>query len=424
MRSSCLAVLILLGCSGASNPPPATIDAAGPADAATPVEVAIDVSDDAGQDAGEDEPVTPPNPLKALAIPAIMPSWTVVVPATVNGTEASFLLDTGAGPLALTPELAKTLGKKTIATFAFAGHTFTDVTFIQHDLTLVSGLLGVTLSGNLGRQHLGDRVIAIDYKKATVYPLDAWTDDLDFGPHVAGGFAAVDLTPAKNHILVVMARFEGLTEDTAVIVDTGTNSALISETLFDELPIEEDGRKVLKGSTAVAGGIGAESDIVRVRTCTVGGQVAHRMWASVGSDSYFKGVSFVIGVPVKAILGGAFLREFVAAIDYPGSKLRLAAYTDLGHVQNEFRAVGVEVIRQSEAFQIFNVFAGTDAEAKGIVAGDTVTSLDGAPAAAMTTEEITAHLRGEPGTELSMTLEGKSGPYTVNVTREDLLPDL
>ena len=280
----------------------------------------------------------------------------------------------------------------------------------------------MTLAGNIGYAVLADEVVAIDYRRGRVYPLPAWSDDLDFGPDVAGPFGAQAFRVELGHVLVSAARFEALAEEVPVILDTGTNSAVIGRSLATRLGIGTDGRRVLVGSSAVAGGRTVDTEIVRLRSCAVAGQSARHTWAAIVPDAALGGLA--PGLGAQAILGGTFFREHLVAFDYPAGQIRLAPYTSQDHLFDQFRAVGIELSLEGGSYHVFTVFHGSDALAKGVVPGERLRALDGEPVDPLPLATVLERLRGEPGTSATLTLEGQAGTRTVEVLREDLLPEL
>lgn len=416
--------------AAADTTAPDTGGSADMADSSTPPDTGSGQPDgsaggaDATDTADDTADTAPPGVVPTPAIPVQMPAWTVVLPVKVNGLEPwPFLLDTGSSYFIVTPPLVAQIQGPT-ATVELGGHVFEDIAFTPYALDNASGLLGVELGGIVGYPLMKDLVMAIDSRTQTLYPLETWRDDYDFGDHVAWPFESVPFTLAKGNTLAVQGRFEEMDKDVGVLLDTGTSSAVISQTLFEALGADTDGRTVLLGSKTSGATGEVEAPIVRIRSFGIGTKEATKMWVSVAPDAFFDKVSNLTGQPIYAIVGGGFLREVLAVIDYPATTVRLASYTSLDHVTNEFRSVGVEVIREAGAFHIYTVFTGSDAESKGVAVGDELIELDGAGAASKSTEQVLAVLRGEPGTTVEMKLAHEGNPYSVVVAREDLLPDL
>jgi len=324
----------------------------------------------------------------------------------------------------LDEHLAEEIEGREIPSVEFAGRTQTDVPFGPADLGLASGLLGVELGGLLGYSAFADLALGLDYQEGRVWALDGWTEDQDVGAHVVPPFAELPFELISSAIILAPAQVEGLEGERFFIVDTGTSSAMISRELYEEIDPAGDGRTVLMGSKLIFSSGEADSPIFRLRSFAMGGVAASKMWTSVAPPDFFVALSVAAGVEVEGIVGGTYLRELFTVIDYPNRALRIASYADGSHVSNDFRMVGVEVVRQDEQYSVYTVFEGSDAEAQGVAVGDVLVSLDGQPAAEMDHVDVLALLHGEVGTTLAMTLSHEGQEYSVEVSREDLLPDL
>jgi hypothetical protein len=374
-----------------------------------------------GLDADPETPIDLPSP----SVEASMPFWAVLVPVELNDLPTRhFLVDTGSDGVLLAKNLASEIVDGHVGKILFAGRNYVDVPCKTHDLETASGLLGVEVSGILGYEPLKNGVLAIDYRHKILYHLDDWSDELFFGDDIDGHFTThpLDLLPSK--IIMASARFEDMDEEVNVIIDTGTSSAVISQSVVDALDIEGDGRTILRGSKSVSPIGEMDTPIIRLRSLSIEGSEAGKMWATIHPDSYFDLVERVLGVEVEGIVGGGFLREFLVAIDYSGPSLHLSPYTNLDHIEAEFQMVGVEVLGTDDSFRVYTVFEGSDAEAQGIAIGDQILEIDGTPTSTMSHAEVISTLRGEVGTSLLMRLEHEGSGYEVEVLREDLLPDL
>ncbi len=87
----------------------------------------------------------------------------------------------------------------------------------------------------------------------------------------------------------------------------------------------------------------------------------------------------------------------------------------------EFGAVGMMVKRTDGQIVIDEIMAGMSAESAGLTAGMQVLEVDGIETTDMTLEDFVGLVRGEEGTEVTLTVvEGEDAAYTVTLSRETL----
>jgi carboxyl-terminal processing protease len=86
----------------------------------------------------------------------------------------------------------------------------------------------------------------------------------------------------------------------------------------------------------------------------------------------------------------------------------------------EFGGLGVEVGRENGNIRIISPIDDTPADRAGILAGDLIIRIDGQPLQEMLPEEAATMMRGEPGTDVTITVvrEGLPAPFDVTLTRE------
>ncbi|MCP4692009.1 MAG: S41 family peptidase [Desulfobacterales bacterium] len=88
--------------------------------------------------------------------------------------------------------------------------------------------------------------------------------------------------------------------------------------------------------------------------------------------------------------------------------------------KGRFGGVGVEVGIQDDVLTVITPMPGTPAEKAGLQPGDQVTAIEGEPTQAMNITDVVWKMRGEPGTEVTITVnrEGIDNPFDVDLTRE------
>jgi predicted metalloprotease with PDZ domain len=81
----------------------------------------------------------------------------------------------------------------------------------------------------------------------------------------------------------------------------------------------------------------------------------------------------------------------------------------------ELVGIGVQLTPDGDALDVAKVIPGGGAEAAGIVVGDQVVAVDGAPVSAIGLDGAIARIRGNPGTTVVVTLRraGQMIPVTV-----------
>jgi carboxyl-terminal processing protease len=93
-------------------------------------------------------------------------------------------------------------------------------------------------------------------------------------------------------------------------------------------------------------------------------------------------------------------------------------------LRGNFGGIGAQVARNEDGDVILEPIAGNPAEAAGIVSGDVLLAVDGVPiSATLTVQEIAEMIRGEKGTEVTLTIlhPGATEPVDIVVERGDIL---
>jgi len=145
-------------------------------------------------------------------------------------------------------------------------------------------------------------------------------------------------------------------------------------------------------------------------------------------ESYIKFLkdNYVLEVDYETLIDGAFSGALSALSD-PYS----IYYSPLSGKQapdeavtGEYVGIGVQLEmfdggRLSGKTYVVSVLPGSPAEKAGILGGDIISEVDGKDVTSMLSLEITSLLRGEPGTEVSVTVDrGRNGIHTYTMKRE------
>jgi hypothetical protein len=166
------------------------------------------------------------------------------------------------------------------------------------------------------------------------------------------------------------------------------------------------------------------TNIMRLRSVVVQGIEVKDAVAAAGSkvDELIDNLVIEVGHPVDGLLGAPFLREFYVTIDYPNHTLDLYRYASEAHIHDEYRRVGLDVTGQlapgGASYTVRRVYKGSDAEKKGVVVGERLLSIDGAPLKQLDPVGVDLELLGDVGTSHTLEFNDK----TVDVLVEDLLP--
>jgi hypothetical protein len=209
------------------------------------------------------------------------------------------------------------------------------------------------------------------------------------------------------------------------ILDTGASETAVRQSIYDT--IRADGRGEITGLPIRTVSGNTTASVTRVRTMTVGDATVTNAAVMTIGDTLLDGIQREVGHPIDGLLGGNFLREFMVTVDYPRDTLHLQRYT-AAVVVDEFKRVGVELAVGAGAhrYVVGTVYAGTDAMAKQLSAGDEIVSIDGQaldPLDAVTADGL---LNGTVGASRALELGNAHAAAlantTVDVRVDDLIP--
>jgi carboxyl-terminal processing protease len=86
--------------------------------------------------------------------------------------------------------------------------------------------------------------------------------------------------------------------------------------------------------------------------------------------------------------------------------------------EGAFEGVGMNVEEVERGLRVISVFDGSPADRGGLAPGDVITRVDGRSIAGRSTDEATALIKGEAGTEVALTVvSGDAAPRTVRLER-------
>lgn len=128
---------------------------------------------------------------------------------------------------------------------------------------------------------------------------------------------------------------------------------------------------------------------------------------------------YVEQVDDKTLIENA-VRGMLSGLDPHSSYLDVAQYGDLQASTNgEFGGLGIEVGTQDGFVKVISPIDDTPAAKAGIQAGDLILRLDGRPIKGMSLTDAVKIMRGEPGTNIELTVlrDGQNEPFKVVLTR-------
>lgn len=130
--------------------------------------------------------------------------------------------------------------------------------------------------------------------------------------------------------------------------------------------------------------------------------------------------SYVEPVDDEVLLENA-IRGMLAGLDPHSSYLAATEYDNLQETTTgEFGGLGIEVGQENSYIRVISPIDDTPADRAGIQAGDLIIRIGGQPLQDMLPEEAAGMMRGEPGTDVTITIvrDGEPAPFDLTITRE------
>lgn len=353
--------------------------------------------------------------------PVSFPSLIPVAPVTIDGTTArSYGLDTGSpGTLVDVGSYpGRPLGNGTAAV-GVLGLRVPDVSVQTGNYFAGDGALG----GLVGANVLSAFAFSLDYKGARAWLSDpfaaaALPADLGVGAEVDLPFALI----GADRVLVQIA-IEGHAPVWA-LVDTGATAVTLEPGLVAELG-DAAGRPHLDGLQVITVYGQMDGYWTRVwRVAAADASVDDVEAIVVPGSTLFTALSLETQRPVRALLGGKFLRSFATTIDYQAGMVRLARYLDPTHIDpDEWIGPGFRATLSGVDWTITTVYPGSDAAAKGVLVGDELRMVDGTATTGLPSDAVDALLRDrQVGSSLTVELVRADQTIVVQILVEDLLP--
>ncbi len=121
----------------------------------------------------------------------------------------------------------------------------------------------------------------------------------------------------------------------------------------------------------------------------------------------------------RELLEGA-LSGMVSSLDPHSTFLSAKKFNDMkNQASGQFGGLGIEIIIEKDHINIISPIEDTPAFRAGLKPGDQIVAVEGKPIANMSDIEALKSLRGDPGSEVSVTIyREKQSPFDVKMTRE------
>jgi hypothetical protein len=257
----------------------------------------------------------------------------ILVPSYLNNTGPhNFILDSGATHCLISPQLASNLkihpeseeravgGGGAVQLSRAHAHSVAVGSaqqeniqvIIAHDLEVISAALKVTVDGAIGFNFMKDFCVTLDYQRKVLGFASRSCSSNETG-HAA---SSIPFTLAPSEPLILLHAFANGQGPFQFIVDTAAGRSAVSPTLASRLNVQIE--------KAVVGGIGGLVPMGRAKldSLTVGHASVREHIVVVGE--FLDAISKASGVELDGVIGSNFLNQFLVAIDYPQSRLRLA----------------------------------------------------------------------------------------------------
>ncbi len=353
--------------------------------------------------------------------------------SAIRDTAGEFILDTGAGYLALDEGLGVGLGLERaeargsqsgvalssgpIERMEMAGHAVRGLQpVLLFDASAVRQAVDRPILGLVGRQALGNGCIVIDYS----------SERLIFQPALPGASGADHVVPFEllgDAKIVVRASIGGGRAGD-FILDTGATKCVLFEEQLGRVAPGHRSWRGLEGLSAPTVSGEAAMRLVRLPTLRVGrrGPVVAGVEAGVISGTLGRQLAQVTGRPIVGLIGYSYLERFRLAIDYGGDRLVFTPVPDYQDPRPyEFTTVGLQLARSPRGAEVSAVATGSPAAQAGIAAGDAVLQVDTLAAGRHGVLALMRALEGAAGTTVTLRLARGDSTRTVQLRRRVLL---
>jgi hypothetical protein len=371
-------------------------------------------------------------------IPVTILDALVVVDVTLDGMSGPRLVaDSGAPVVVIDPAMAPAMtvpnGIGTVQRFGVGDVVIESLPVVGTNILGMGGSGALPIAGLMGCTVLCAFTPSFNYRDAQLTLGSGAPDPSNLEPGSSVGFRLLgggegmisgvsgQLTIPASRI-IVQGTLEGMQGN--YMVDTGASVMVIRQSIFNMLL--QDGRGHLRSSDVSMFGI-STSTIARLKSFSLGSVEVMGIIAAedVSGDMLLDGIGKEVGLQIDGLVGGTFLREFYATLDYSKRSLGLKRYSSLDFLTDEGVRVGIAVVSQPGAHgRVQVVYPNTDAAAQGVSPGDIVSQIDGQDVSSLDDAAISSRLIGKLGTSHTILFGcpgcgGFQGTKTIKV--DDLL---
>ncbi len=344
----------------------------------------------------------------------------------LNGRPFALLLDTGASNV-ITPTVARALRLRPVgdARVWGAGQFSEAAAFVRVD-TMVAGnvrfrnqlfavvplealgeIEGVPFQGIIGYELFKRLTAKIDYEKRTLTLSDpaAWTPE---GAGTAVPFVFNGTVPEiAGDIDGVAGSFD---------IDTGSRTSV---GLYGPFVLRHALRARFTPSieTVTSWGLGGPSrgTVARVKRVRLGPIAINNVVVDMSRQT--QGV--LSHAAPSGSIGSGLLKRFTVTFDYPRQRIYFAPTARTGE-RDAYDRSGLWINQGTGGFKIVNIVDRSPAADAGLREGDTILSVDGAPAASMSLGNLRDRLRDQPpGTEIRLTVSRERRTLVVPLRLRD-----
>ncbi len=127
----------------------------------------------------------------------------------------------------------------------------------------------------------------------------------------------------------------------------------------------------------------------------------------------------VADVTNRELLEGA-LSGMISSLDPHSSYLDEEKFNEMrNQAEGKFGGLGIEILIEKDGIKVISPIEDTPAQKAGIKPGDMIVAIEGDPISSMSGFEALKKLRGDPGTDVNITIYREhQSPFDVKITRE------